>query len=253
MTVRAFLLGLALAAALAGTASAAEVSLRLAEPDGVRLGTRTDIRGRATQDGLPLAGRTVRLEARRHPFVERRWRRIDSATTAADGGYAFSPRFERNHRVRVRLEGLAPEGPDMPPEPDTLSPKRSAWVLPAFTLSFTQRGARRIRIRQVYTVPRRVRLRAATRFYVGPCKPDRRDRCTAGRAPLRAVAKTRRVRAGRYVARATVRILAAYEGRFAYASCFPYSKGSGMGDPDLRCPRKSVRLRGGAARAAHIP
>jgi hypothetical protein len=25
-------------------------------------------------------------------------------------------------------------------------------------------------------------------------------------------------------------------------SCFAYSKGSGMGKPDQRCPRKSVKL-----------
>ena len=70
----------------------------------------------------------------------------------------------------------------------------------------------------------------------------RKGRCTAKRAPFAAKARTRRVRAGRYVARATVRIPASFEGRFSYVSCFGYSKGSGMGDPALRCPRTSVRL-----------
>ena len=116
-------------------------------------------------------------------------------------------------------------------------------MLPAFTLSFRSRDDEAIRLRQVYTVPRAVRLSAPTRFYVGACKPDSAGRCTAGRAPLAAKAKTRRVRAGRYVARARVRIPASFGGRFSYVSCFAYSKGSGMGDPGQRCPRRSIRLR----------
>ena len=116
-------------------------------------------------------------------------------------------------------------------------------MLPAFTLAFTQRGGRRIRVTQTYTVPKRVRLTAPTRFYVGPCNPDDNGVCTATRAPFRKQAKTRRVRAGRYIAKATVRIPASFGGRFSYVSCFAYSKGSGMGDPGQRCPRQSVRLR----------
>ena len=115
-------------------------------------------------------------------------------------------------------------------------------MLPAFTLAFSQRGSGRIRVTQTYTVPKAVRLTAPTRFYLGPCKPDRSGRCTARRAPFAAKAETRRVRKGRYVARATVSIPDRFEGRFSYVSCFGYSDGSGMGDPDLRCPRGSVRL-----------
>ncbi len=225
----------------AAPASAAEVSLGLGSASGVRLGNATEVSGRATQDGAPLAGRTVRLEVKRHPF-DGDWRPQASGTTAVDGGYAFAPRLERNHQVRVRLVGLPAQAPGLPPEADTLSARRFAYVLPAFTLAFSQRGTRGIRITQTYTVPRAVRLTAPTRFYVGPCKPDRKGRCTARRAPFAARAETRRVRAGRYVARATVRIPAAFEGRFSYVSCFAYSTGSGMGDPALRCPRKSVRL-----------
>jgi hypothetical protein len=176
----------------------------------------------------------VRLEVRAHPFTGE-WRPRAEARTGADGRFAFSPAFTRNHQVRVVLVGV-------PPAPDEASPLAQAYVLPAFTLSFEQHGARRIRLRQVYTVPRRVRLTAPTRFYVGPCKPNKRGRCTARRAPFRKQTETRRVRPGRYVARATVRIPAAYEGRFTYVSCFGYSEGSGMGNPDLRCPRRSVRL-----------
>jgi hypothetical protein len=241
VTARAILSALALTLLAAAPAAAAEVTLRVAPEAGVRLGNATGVSGMVTDGGAPLAGRTVRLESRGHPFTGR-WKRRGEGRTGADGRFAFSIAFRRNHQVRARLVGAAPASPELPPERDTLSPLAHAYVLPAFTLSYTQRGTRAIRLRQVYTVPRSVRLSAPTRFYVGPCKP-RRDRCTAERVPLRAQAETRRVRRGRYVARATVRIPAAYEGRFSYVSCFAYSDGSGMGNPDLRCPRRSVRLR----------
>lgn len=242
MTVRTLLLALALALVAAAPASAAELTLRLGSDSGVRLGSTTSVTGRVTENGAPLAGRTVRLALRKHPF-KGRWKRKASRTTGDDGRYAFAPRLKRNHHVRVRLEGL-PATEYTSAQPDTLSPRRNAHVLPAFTLSFKQRGSGAIRITQVYSVPKAVKLTAPTRFYLGPCKANKRDRCTARRAPFRAEAETRRVRKGRYIARATVRIPASYEGRFSYVSCFAYSKGSGMGDPDLRCPRKSVRLGG---------
>ena len=229
-------MGIALALVLAGAApaAAAEVSVQVAPKAGVRLGNTTGVTGQATENGVPLAGRTVRLEVREHPFTGR-WTPRREGRTGADGRFAFSPALKRNHQVRVVLVGV-------PPAPDVVSPIAQAYVLPAFTLSFEQGGARRIRLRQVYTVPKRVKLSAPTRFYVGPCKANKRGRCTAQRAPFRKQTETRRVRAGRYVARATVRIPASYEGRFTYVSCFAYSAGSGMGNPRLRCPRKSVRL-----------
>jgi len=201
---------------------------------GVRLGTAIGITGQASENGAPLPGRTVRLELREHPFTGD-WIPRAEGRTGADGRYAFSPALRRNHQVRVVLVGV-------PPAPDVASPIAQAYVLPAFTLTFEQHGARRIRLRQVYTVPKRVRLSAPTRFYVGPCKPSKRGRCTAQRAPFRKQTATRRLRAGRYVSRATVRIPRSYKGRFTYVSCFGYSEGSGMGNPKLRCPRKSVRL-----------
>jgi hypothetical protein len=200
----------------------------------VRLGNTTGVTGQATENGAPLPGRTVRLEVREHPFTGD-WTPRREAQTAADGRFAFSPRLERNHQVRVVLVGV-------PPATDVLSPIAQAYVLPAFTLSFDQGKGRKILLRQVYTVPKSVRLSAPTRFYVGPCKPNKRDNCTAKRAPFKAQAETRRVRKGRYVARASVRIPASYKGRFTYVSCFGYSEGSGMGNPELRCPRRSVRL-----------
>lgn len=223
--------------ALSGTpALAAEVSLDVAEEAGVRLGERTGLSGAVTEAGAPLAGQVVELELRRHPF-KRAWRRTGRITlTAADGSYKFAPLLDRNHHVRVRLLGAASN-------PDVLSPRRNAYVLPAFTLSFDQRGRRELRLRQSYKVPRDTELSAPTRFYVGPCLPDVDGRCTGTRAPFRVAAETRRVRAGRYLARATVRIPRSYRGRFQYLSCFVYSPGSGMGDPDQRCPRRVARLR----------
>ena len=240
MTLRATLIASVLLLLASAPASAAEVSLRVAPADGVRLGNDTSITGAVTEAGAPLAGRTVRLEVRRHPFTGPGQAR-GTKITGAGGRYAFTSRFDRNHHVRVRLLGL-PATAGAPPQPDVLAPVRNAFVLPAFTLSFRQRGAHRIRIRQTFTVPREVRLTAPTRFYVGPCDPNAQDVCTARRAPFATQAPTRRVRAGRYVARATVRIPASFGGRFAYVSCFAYSNGSGMGDPDQRCPRRSVKL-----------
>jgi hypothetical protein len=233
-------IGVALALAAAAPASAAEVSVKVTPPDGVRLGNASAISGRVTQGGAPLAGRTVRLEVRKHPF-KGAWKRKATRTTAADGRYSFGPKFKRNHHIRVRLEGL-PATEYTTAQPDTLSARRNAYVLPAFTLAFKQRGSRKIRISQTYTVPKGVKLTAPTRFYVGPCKPNAQDECTAKRAPFAKQAPTRRVRPGRYIARATVPIPASFGGRFSYVSCFAYSKGSGMGKPDQRCPRKSVKL-----------
>jgi hypothetical protein len=237
---RGTFIGLSTALLVAAPASAAELSVRVTPSDGVRLGNLTRIAGTATEGGAPLADRTVRLEVRKHPF-KRGWRRVASRRTDAAGRYSFRRKFTRNHRVRVRLEGL-PATDYTSPQPDTVTRRRNAYVLPAFTLAFTQRGPRRIRITQTYTVPRGVVLTAPTRFYVGPCKPNANDVCTTRRAPFAKEAKTRRVRPGRFVAAATVRIPASFGGRFSYVSCFPYSDGSGMGDPGQTCPRKSIKL-----------
>jgi hypothetical protein len=235
------LFSVAVALLAAAPASAADVSVRVTPSDGVRLGNSTTIAGTVTEGGVPLADRTVRLQVRKHPF-KRAWRTVASQQSGADGRYSFRRRFTLNHRVRVQLVGL-PGTQYSLPQPDTVTPRRNAYVLPAFTLAFEQRGTRRIRITQTYTVPRGVELTAPTRFYVGPCKPDEQDRCTARRAPFAKKAPTRRVRRGRYIAKATVPIPASFGGRFSYVSCFAYSDGSGMGDPEQRCPKKSVRLR----------
>ena len=234
MRIRALLLSLAITAAGAAPAAAADVSLRVAPGAGVRLGNPLRATGRVTDRGAPVAGRAVALEVRRYPY-KHGWRRKATAVTRADGRFSFRPRLDRNHRVRVRLLASAGDGVYVPPRPAAISPVRVAHVLPAFTLSFVQRGTDRIRLRQVYTVPRDVRLSAPTRFYVGAH--------TGRRARLRAVVGTRRVRAGRYLASATVRIPDSFGGRFRFLSCFAYSRGSGMGHPAARCPRRFARLR----------
>jgi hypothetical protein len=233
--VKPLLLALLLLLGLAAPAAANQVSIEAGPDGGVRLGGVNTITGAVTDDaGAPLAGREVRLEVRRHPFAGV-WRRRATTTTDAAGAYAFRPELDRNHEVRVRLVGTLPEA-------DTLSVVRNVFVLPAFKLSFAQRADGKIRVRQDYTVPEDVLLTAPTRFYVGPCDL-KGQRCTAKLAPLVAVAKTKQVRKGRYRATATVKIPARYEGRFQYVSCFTYSKGSGMGDPDtLTCPKRRARV-----------
>jgi hypothetical protein len=233
--VKTLLLALLLLLGLAAPAAANQVSIEAGPAGGVRLGAASSITGTVTNDaGAPLAAREVRLEVRRHPFAGV-WRRRATTTTDAAGAYTFRPELDRNHEVRVRLVGILPEA-------DTLSAIRNVFVLPAFKLSFAQRADGKIRVRQDYTVPEDVLLSAPTRFYVGPCDL-KGQRCTAKFAPLVAVAKTTQVQAGRYRATATVKIPARYEGRFQYVSCFTYSKGSGMGDPDtLSCPKQRARI-----------
>ena len=235
MSLRTALIAVVLVLATAAPAAAAELSLTVAPAAGVRLGSATEISGRATEAGAPLGGRIVALELRPHPF-DGAWRRTAVTGTDAGGGFEFAPQLDRNQRVRARLIGVAPAQ-------DVLSPRRVAYVLPAFTLSFDQRGKRELRLTQTYTVPRDVRLSAPTRFYVGPCRRGSQGECTGRRARFRAAAETVRVRAGRYRAEATVRLPRSFGGRFRYVSCFVYSPGSGMGDPDERCPRRVARLR----------
>ena len=245
MTGRILIVAAAIALAAAAPAAAApDVSLDVDPLSGVQFGKRIDVTGTATDGATPLAGRQVRLESRRFPY-RGAWKLRGTRTTNARGEFAFAPRLDRNHEVRVRLVGrgvLPGDGTYVPPEGDTLSVVRDVFVLPAFTLDFEQLRRGVIRITQVYSVPKGVKLTKATRFYVGPCKL-KQGRCTARSAPLRAKAKTKKLRKGRYRARAKVKVPKRFNGRFQYVSCFPYSPGSGMGDPDLRCPKQRARIR----------
>jgi len=202
------------------------VSIDVAPEAGVRLGRPVGISGRVTLEGAPAAMREVALEVKRYPYTGA-WRTASSGRTAADGRYVFSPELARNHEVRVRVAPLAQQ-------PGGVSPKRRAYVLPAFRLAFAPAGPGRVRLRQTYTVPHGVRLTARTRFYLG--------RRSAERVRLRTTAATRRLRAGRFEALAVIRVPPALNGRFRYASCFPYSPGSGMGDPAQRCPPRFQRV-----------
>ncbi len=235
LPMKSLLLATALLLTLAAPAAATTVSIEAGPAGGVQLGRPNTVTGTVTDDaGAPLAGREVRLEVRRHPFAGV-WIRRATTTTDAAGTYSFRPLLDRNHEVRVRLVGV-------PPQVDTLSPERTVFVLPSFKLTFAQRADGKVRVRQDYTVPRDVLLTAPTRYYVGPCG-FKAGKCTEHFAPLSAVARTKQLRQGRYRATAVVKIPKRFEGRFQYVSCFTYSKGSGMGDPDeLTCPPRRARV-----------
>jgi hypothetical protein len=202
--------------ALAPAAAAAELTLEVS-PREARFGDPTELTGTVTDDaGMPAAGVQVALVGRRYPF-DGGYHFLAHATTDATGRYRFEREFERNWQVRVTL------GADR-------SRTERVYVFPRFTLSFDARNSRVIELTQRYRVPHGVDLERPTLFYVG-----RRGRPSA---PLAASADTRRTRSGRFVARAVVRIPAAWNGRFRYASCFRYTFGSGMGDPKAKCPKR---------------
>ena len=203
--------------ALAAPAAASAAELTLDEPAETRFGDTTELTGTLKDPaGAPMAGAAVTLVGRRYPF-DGEYRRLATATTDAAGAFRFEREFERNWQVRVTM------GEDR-------SPTRRAYVFPRFRLSFDARSPRVIRLTQRYRVPHGVELTRPTQFYVG-----RRGRPTA---PLAATTDVRRVASGRFVANAVVRIPAAWDGRFRYASCFRYTIGSGMGDPKARCPAR---------------
>ena len=204
---------------LAACAPAASAAVRVdmdVAPRETRFGDETEITGKVTSDGEPVAGQEVRLEGRRYPF-EGDLRMLDTAVTEADGTYRFEREFERNWEVRVRADEVAAK-------------RRRAYVFPHFKLKFKARNARVVDIIARYRVPHGVDLERPTLFYVG-----RAGRSTAPRA---ASAETERTRSGRFVARATVRIPSAWNGRFRYGGCFRYTPGSGMGDPRASCPKR---------------
>jgi hypothetical protein len=50
--------------------------------------------------------------------------------------------------------------------------------------------------------------------------------------------KTKRTAAGRFAATTTIQLPKSWKGHFRYASCFGYTKNSGMGDPARGCPAR---------------
>jgi hypothetical protein len=195
--------------------AAVTVSIKLAPAD-AQFGQTTKITGTVLSDGAPLAGQAVELDVRRYPF-DTPFAPLDTTTTAADGTYTFAHAISHNAQFRVIAAAMK-------------SHRVHAYVFPATTLTFAARSARVIRLTQRYKVPKSVRLKQPTIFYVG-----KRGRATAPRV---ATAKLERIRAGRYRASAIVRLPAAWKGRFRYASCFRYTGGSGMGNPRATCPKK---------------
>jgi hypothetical protein len=89
-----------LAAAAPAHAAAAEITVATAPRDGAILGEDTRVAGVLTQDGAPLPGQSVALEARRHPFAEP-FRPLGARVTGPDGSYRFVVRLHRNQDVRV--------------------------------------------------------------------------------------------------------------------------------------------------------
>ena len=109
-----------------------------------------------------------------------------------------------------------------------------AYTLPAFELSFRALRPGVVRLYQRYTVPKTVRLKAPTLFYLGPRR--------AKRATRRVSAEVERTSAGRYTSQVTFRCPKRWNGAFRYASCFRASPGSGMGDPEADVPALAARV-----------
>jgi hypothetical protein len=212
-------LALALGALFAAPASALAALDVAVEPNEARYGDTHHATGRMTDPaGAPLEGRRIALEKRDYPFTGE-FRPIAHATTDPDGRFDFDDiLLPRNADLRV----VAFDG--------TTSGIARAFTYPAFTLRYRPAGVDRIRVTQTYKTPRSVRLKAPTLFYLGSS--------TAAQSSLRVVATTRRVSAGRFRATARIHLPKSWKGRFKYASCFGYTKDSGMGDPARGCGRR---------------
>lgn len=231
--LRPLIIALLILAALPAVASAAVVEIEITPAGGADFGETHAVTGKVTGPyGAPLVGRQVALEIRRYPYKQP-FQPAGTAMTGLDGRFAFEHAFDRNHQVRVLL-----------PEAGDRSPIRSVYVFPRTSLTFSLVRRNVIRIVQTYRTPKNVKLTAPTLFYVG--------KAGRPRAPLAARSKTkpvtRKVKGkkkpqrvqGRFRSSAQVRIPAAWQGRFRYASCFPYN--AGMGNPKLGCPKKRYKF-----------
>jgi hypothetical protein len=223
LAVRLALLAV-LAAALVLPASAAAdptITLDVQRPS-VRYGTAHHLSGILADGPVLLAAQEVVLEGKRYPY-RGSYRVIARTATDARGRFAFRPELDRNHRLRAvaAAQMLA-------------SQSVMAYTLPAFELSFRALRPGVVRLTQRYTVPKSVRLKAPTLFYLG--------RRGATRASHRLKARVERVKRGHYRSRATFTLPAGWHGAFRYASCFRASKGAGMGNPRQSCPRLRLRF-----------
>jgi hypothetical protein len=206
----------------ASPALAADLTLNVVPREGAIFGEEHRFAGALTQAGKPLPGQVVFLWARPHPY-RGTFEELERTTTDAGGRYSFLEQLERNHQVQVRSQATTTF-------PAASSRVARAYVFPSARL--TARTVRRnvVQITQTLTVPRDVVLKAPTRFYLG--------RARAATAAFVRAAGPRRVRAGRFRTRVTLRVPAAYQGRFSYAACFRATKGSGLGDPKASCPAR---------------
>ena len=222
----AMLAGLGAALALPAGAGAQgavpTLELELRPAAGVVYPDDQAIDGVIEERGKPTPGREVTVEVRAYPYTGD-YASVATLVSDAAGRISFNRRFTRNHQVRLRVTGT-----EVTTAPET------AYAFPGFRLSYRRLAGRRLRLTQDYTVPRAVRLTQPTLFYLG--------RRGAASAPYRTRAATRRVAAGRFRAQAIVRVPESYRGRFSYASCFRYSAGSGMGDPQAGCSTSSYRF-----------
>jgi hypothetical protein len=217
--MRPLLLGFLLLLTLPATASAAaDLRFTLETSGGVRFGTPHEMEGFLNENGLPLAGQPVEIQARPFPFTGE-FETIATVTTEDNGGFGLRRKFNRN----VQLRAFAPVQ-------FVVSPERRAYVFPRPRSVFKALPRNRLRITQFLRTPEGVRLTAKTNFYLA--------RPGAKSAPRVATAKPKRIGRGRFKAVATVRVPRAWKGGFRYGSCFRYSEGSGLGDPKASCPKR---------------
>ena len=165
----------------------------------------------------------VELQARPYPFKGGAFKAVATATSGADGRFAFEHAFDRNQQIRV----VAPATGDR-------SAVKTIYVFPRAHLTFELVRRNMIRLIQTYRTPTNVKLTAPTLFYVG--KAGKLRAPFAARAKTTPVKRKGKVRKGRFRSTTVVRIPKAWQGRFRYASCFPYN--AGMGNPKLGCPKK---------------
>jgi hypothetical protein len=183
----------------------------------VRYGAAHTITGTLVVGAVPLSSQELVLEGRRYPY-EGSYRVIGRTTTDAEGKFTFKPELDRNHRLRVTAPAQSLE-----------SNVLRAYVLPAFELSFRALRPGVVRLYQRYTVPKTVRLKAPTLFYLG--------KRGAKRASVRQAGELKFTSRGHYTSQVTVTLPASWHGAFRYASCFRPSAGAGMGDPGASCPK----------------
>lgn len=207
---------LAVAAFPATAHAAPALDVDLARPS-VQYGAAHTITGTLADGATPLGAQEIVLEGRRYPY-QGSYRVIARTTTGADGKFSFKPELDRNHRLRVIASGQT-----------LTSDVLNAYTLPAFELSFRALRPGVVRLYQRYTVPKNVRLKSPTLFYVGARG--------AKRAALRETGTLRRVKAGRYSSQVTITLPERWKGEFRYGSCFRPTGGVGMGDPRSTCPK----------------